>query len=193
MALTITTATTFDPIGLDEAKQRLRITGSDEDEVIAAMIRSAVQWCENELNWKLTTQTWTYYLDCFPGDIIRMPYPPLQSVTSIKYYNLSNVLTTLTEDTDYRVDINSKPARIDPINSWPSVYDRLNAVEILFVCGFASKELIVDDIKDAIYLRLADLYETRQNTQIGGANNAVQNTETSHNILMRYKLYNAVV
>ena len=157
------------------------------------MIRSAVQWCENELNWKLTTQTWTYYLDCFPGDIIRMPYPPLQSVTSIKYYNLSNVLTTLTEDTDYRVDIKSKPARIDPINSWPSVYDRLNAVEILFVCGFASKELIVDDIKDAIYLRLADLYENRQNTQIGGANNAVQNTETSHNILMRYKLYNAVV
>lgn len=193
MSLVIETATTFDPISLTDAKDHLRVSGDTEDHIISKDVRSAVQWCENELNWKLTTQTWKYFLDFFPGDIIRMPFPPLQSITHIKYYDSDNELQELVKDTDYRVDKNSTPARIDPIDGWPSTYDRLSAVEIQFVCGYATATKIVDDIKSAIYLRLSDLFENRQNTQIGGANNAVSNTETSHNILMRYKLYNEVL
>jgi len=193
MALSIKTASTFEPVSLQEAKDRLRVSNSEEDDLITSMIQGATKWAEHNLNWKLCTQTWTYYLDCWPGDIIRMPYPPLQTLTSIKYYNGSNVLTALVEDTDYRVDSNSYPARIEVINGWPSLYDRLNPIEIEFICGFENPSDIDQDIKDALFLRIADLYEHRQNSYAGGVNNIVMNSDNAYSLLMRNKLYNAVV
>lgn len=195
MALSIVTQSTFEPISLKEAKDRLRITSEQEDDQILGMIRGATKWAEHQLHWKLCTQTWKYYLDTWPnysyeGDeptIIRVPYPPLQSVTHVKYYNGSNVLTTLTENTDYWVDTVSYPGRIRPINGWPSLYSRMNPIEIQFVCGFDSADDIDEDIKDAIYLRLADLYEYRQDSIIGTVN---KNTETAESLLMNHKLYN---
>jgi uncharacterized phiE125 gp8 family phage protein len=193
MALSIVNQTTFEPVGLKETKDRLRVSTSEEDDLILNMIRGATKWAEHELNWRLCTQTWKYFLDCWPYDIIRMPYPPLQSVTHIKYYDGDDAQQTLVEGTDYRVDSESYPARIEPIDSWPTIYDKVLPIEIQFVCGFANTEEIAEDIKDAIFLRTADLYEHRQNSYAGGVNNIVSNMETAHDLLMRYKLYNEVL
>jgi len=197
MGLSLISKPSFNPISLDEVKDRLRITNSQEDDQILSMITSATQWAEHDLNWRICTQTWDYYLDGWPTEYskglnyIRMPYPPLQSVTHIKYYNESNVLTALVEDTDYRIDSVSYPARIEGITSWPTYYDRFNPIVIRFICGFSSTDLIPEDIKDAIYLRVADLYEYRQDSLVGVQ--VTKNTESAYSILMRYRLYNAVI
>lgn len=193
MALSLVTASLFEPISLYEAKNRLRISNEDEDDLVTSMIRGATKWAEHNLNWRLCTQTWKYNLDCWPSDIIRLPYPPLQSITHIKYYDSDDVQQTLVENTDYRVDTASKPARIEVINGWPSVYSKINPIEIQFICGFTSADLIDDDIKDALYLRIADLYEHRQDSYAGGVNSIVVNSENAYSLLMRNKLYNAVV
>jgi len=193
MALSIVTEPELIPVSLAEAKSRLRITHSQEDDNITAMIKSATRWAEHELNWRLLTQTWNYFLDSWPGDIIRLPYPPLQSITHIKYYDADDAQQTLVENTDYRIDTNSYPGRIEVIGSWPGLYDKVLPIEIKFICGFTAASLIVEDIKDAIFLRIADLYEHRQNSMIGsGRDGMIENIEPSHNLLMRYKLYNEV-
>ena len=193
MALSRVTDTTFEPLTLKQVKDRLRITSEQEDDIVLSMIREATKWCEHELNWRLCTQTWKYFLDCWPGDIIRMPYPPLVSVTHIKYYDGDNAQQTLVLDTDYRIDTASFPARIEQIISWPTIYDKVNPIEIQFICGYANVEDIDEDIKSAIYLRIADLYEQRQDSIAGGVNNIVKNMNGAHSLLMNHKLYNEVI
>ena len=86
MALSIVTAPIFEPLKITDVKDRLRITGTQEDNEILQMIRGATKWCEHELNWRLCTQTWNLFLDWWPVNVIRLPFPPLQSVTHIKYF-----------------------------------------------------------------------------------------------------------
>lgn len=195
MALLQNTKPSLLAITLSEAKDHLRITHDNEDGVIIESIRGATNWVENYLGWRLLTQTWTLYLDQFPADIIRLPYPPLQSVTWIKYYDSNNVQQTYVENTDYRVDIYSYPARIEPINGWDGVYDKIVPVEIKFICGFTSADLIDDQIKGAIKLRLADLYENRQDAYltIGSRIEMRPNTISAKNLLEPFKLYDSIV
>src|SRR3990167_5258065 len=123
LRVSLVTGPTKIPISLDDLKDELKITHTDEDGVIVRDINAAVAYAEKYTETKIMTQTWEYYFDDFPtGDII-LPYPPLASVTHIKYYNSSNVLTTL-DTSEYLVDSVSKPGRIEYVDSWPSVYDK---------------------------------------------------------------------
>ena len=194
MALSIVTPPKLWPVTLDEMTDHLRVTATQEDSLIFDIIRGATYWAENRLRWRLLTQTWKYYLNKWPTDIINLPYPPLQSVTHMKYYNASDVQTTLVEDTNYRVDTVTYPARIESITSWPATYDKVLPIEIQFICGFTHRDSIEDPIKDAIKLRAADLYENRQDSYMAtGPVTVTKNTKTAEEILHDYKLYNAVV
>lgn len=50
---------------------------------------------------------------------------------AVQYYNGSNVLTTLTEDTDYRVVENMGLIKIEFINTF-NLYDRLDAIKVKY-------------------------------------------------------------
>lgn len=187
MALTLVTRPTFYPMTVQEVKDRLRITSSDEDSVIIGFIAGATQWAERILGWRLCTQTWKLELNRFPT-VIRIPYPPLQSITHIKYYDADNIQQTYSSS-EYYVDSSSYPGNIEYVNSWPSHYDKPNAIEVQFVCGFDDVADIPADILDAIYLRIADLDQVRQNVLIGqGA--IYNNSVTSQDILNNHKLFN---
>jgi uncharacterized phiE125 gp8 family phage protein len=190
MALKIDTAPALTPVTLAEAKSHLRVTGTDENDIITNMIDSATYWAESYTGYKLLDQKWIYYLDKFPvGDIV-VPFPPLIAVTYVKYYNSSDVLTTLTEDTDYRVDIKSIPGRIEVINSWPGSYDKVNAVEIKFQCGYAAASGIEEDIRSAILMRIGDLYENRQSSYVStGPLSAIDGTLTAKSLLDFYRIF----
>ena len=157
--LNLVTAATFYPVSIGEGREHLRVTGTDEDDLIESYIKAATLYAENYTEKIWSTQTWDYFLDDFPTTI-QIPYLPLQSVTFVKYYDEDNTLTTLVEDTDYRVDLNQ--GKIEYIDNWPSVYDRSSAVNVRFVCGYASVDNIPEDIKHAIKLILGAYYENRQ-------------------------------
>lgn len=182
MALTLVTYAKLFPITLDEAKNHLRVTSTDEDEVILNSIKSATVWAEGITGFKYCTQTWNYFIDKFPSGVIRMPYPPLASVTHIKYYDSDNSQQTY-DSANYRVDIDSDPGRIEPINSWPSTFSKVNAVEIQFVCGHTHQDLIDEDVKHAIKLKITDLYENRQTEYVAMGALRIANTNTATEIL----------
>ncbi|GAG61279.1 unnamed protein product, partial [marine sediment metagenome] len=69
---------------------------------------------------------------------------------------------------DYRTDIVSEPARINPAHGlvWPSSRDVTNAVYVTFIAGYGDAGSDVDeDLLSAVYLLLGHYYEHREAAQ----------------------------
>lgn len=109
----------------------------------------------------------TLQLDGVSGYEIFLTHPPLQTVDSIKYVDTSGVLQTMSAS-DYLVDDVSEPARIVPAygKTWPETRNQIGAVQVRFTCGYASAEQVPAGIKAWMKLRIASLYENREETAI---------------------------
>lgn len=163
------TAPTSEPVSVTELKSQLRITSSSQDTMLGVLIKAARQWAEDFLRYQIMTATWELYLDEFPDSdqCIYIQKSPVTSITFLKYYNTSGVLTTLTENTDFIVDYVNRPARIYEAydKTWPDTRDIKNAVIVKFVSGYDTTSqdpninAVPEQIKQAILLRAASLYE----------------------------------
>lgn len=164
-----TVAPTAEPLDADDARRHLRVT--DEDVDVAAMIAAARAKCEGRLERALITQTWTIDLDGFWSGDLELPYPPLQSVSSIVYWNDETGTTDTVASTVYEVDTASEPGRVrlKPGQDWPSdLYGKTNAVRITFVAGYGSTYASVPDgIKQAMRLLVGHYDQNREGVVVG--------------------------
>lgn len=163
MDLTLVTAPPVEPISLQEAKDHLRVDTTDEDALIDALIMAARQHTEKYLARALITQTWDWNLPCFPREF-EVPYPPLQSVTSIKYYDGDNVQQTLSSSV-YEVNTASTGGLIREAigQTWPAHYTRYDAITVRFVAGYGDGVGDVPwPIKAAMLLFVAHLWCNRE-------------------------------
>lgn len=156
------------PLTAAQVKSRLRVTTTDEDTDLAAMLASACELCQAECGRVFVTQTWVLTLDQFPlgylsghdaryvGPAIRLPLPPLVSVTHVKYYDADGAQQTVSS-ADYWVAAGGDPGRIVPASGyWPATQlRRPGAVEVRFVCGYGDASLVPDAAKSAILVTLA--------------------------------------
>ena len=97
---------------------------------------------------------------------IKLPFGNLQFVTSIKWLDTAGTSTTLTVTTDYLVETNGDFCGrivLPYATSWPSgsLYPS-NPIIIRFVCGWTATALIPYEIKVAIKMIVADLYQNRE-------------------------------
>jgi len=155
---TLVTAPTQEPISLTEAKQHAKITQGNDDASLARYIRTARETAEDYMDRALFTQTWLLTLDSF-DDVIYLPRAaPLQSVTTVKYYDSNGVQQTLSS-TYYTVDVQSRPGRIVRAvsQSWPSVQSQryVGRIEITYVCGYTTVAAIPERIKQGIRMYVA--------------------------------------
>jgi uncharacterized phiE125 gp8 family phage protein len=171
MGLSLVTAPTIEPIGLEEAKVHLRVDGSDSDTYINTLIVAARKHIENVTRRRLVQQTWDYTLAEFPYSDICLPIMPVSSVTSVSYVDGAGATQAFTSYTL----INDGPrARVvvDYGTSWPAVRIHGNAVTVRFVAGYepttdSPQDLAGNcpgDLKAAIKLIIGDLYENREST-----------------------------
>lgn len=185
--LSLVTAPTELPLDINEVKAHLRIepTENDEDALVMAYFRSAVAHIDGRDGWlgrALTTQTWDYFLDDFPPATrfnefaaIRLPLPPLQSVTSVKYTDSDGTQQTWAT-TNYTVfgTGDSARARIAPVfgEVWPVTRYEPDAVVIRFVAGYSdtssnTQNAVPEPIRNALLLLTAHFYEERQPVSAG--------------------------
>jgi len=186
------TAPTFYPVSLDLMKSHLRITNTSEDDDIIDYVRAATNYIENYTGLKLTTQTWDYYMDDFPGGTDKMfvPFPPLQSITSIKYQDGDDAQQTW-DSSNYTTDIISWPGRVEYVTGWPSTYDKINAVVVRFVCGYSDEADIPYDLKAAVKLFAAHLFENRQQVSVVmGSVNKMELPLGVHDLIDKYVIFN---
>lgn len=163
------TAPVLTPITLAEAKAHLRVVGATDDDIITSLIAAATEYLDGwsgVLGRALVTQTWRQDYSGF-CDKLRLPLAPVVSISSVKYFDGSNIEQTLA-DTAYQllVDGLGPYVALKSDQSWPAYYGRANAVSITFVAGSAP-EGVPSQIKAAIKLLVGNLYENREATVIG--------------------------
>lgn len=128
------------------------------------------------------TQTWDLVLDAFPAGEIRLPLPPLQSVTSVTYTDTDGASQTL-DAGQYTVD--TANARIVPVSSWPSTKAVPAAVVIRYVCGYGAAAAVPASIKAAILLLTGDLFENRE----AQGEKVLSVNETVRRLLLPYRVW----
>lgn len=166
-----------EPISLDLAKLQVKLSPSEawpEDDLIASVyIPTARQRCERFTGFQLRRGTFDFKASSWPCDgFIELPRAPLVSVTHVKYLDTSGVLQTLTVGTDYVVSAyggeQPRRGRVSLVSgqSWPSLYDHPDAVQIRFVCGFASAD-VPGLLKAGMLMDLATLFAHRESVVTG--------------------------
>lgn len=158
----ITTETV--PVSISDMKDHLRVTHTDEDSYIEALILAAAKMCENFQNRRYMQTAKIEKLDEFPDNgIIRPGWAPLIQVDSIQYVDVDGNTQTVSVSV-YDVDTDMEPGRITPAynETWPSTRPEINAVTINYQAGYATADEVPDEIKHAIKLLVGHFYEHRE-------------------------------
>lgn len=161
--LTRTVAPGIPAVGLEELKDHLRVTHDEEDSEIATYGLAAEEAVEAELSRALITQTWVLKLDRFPCWEIKMPRPPLQSVTSVQYLDSAGATQTLATSV-YTVDTTSTPGRIHLAyeQEWPTTQDVPNAVIVTYKAGGTTAADVPHPTRQMVKLLVGEMYENRE-------------------------------
>lgn len=171
MKTKLVTAPAIEPVALSDLEDHMRLTAGTEDSYISNLIKSARRIIELHSGRRFINQTWELTLPDFPHiDRITLPYPPLVSVTSVKYYETDDTENTFSSD-DYYVDTYAEPGAV-ALNygeTWPSTTLRpTNGVIVRYVCGYGTGvEDVPEMYKEAIKLLTAEMYEHREAGIVG--------------------------
>jgi uncharacterized phiE125 gp8 family phage protein len=153
------------PVTYNEIKAHLRLIDDVDQSYVNALVALATDVAEEYCNRAIRAQSYIMYLDNCPAEAaVRVPYPPLRSVTHIKYLNESGVLTTLATS-EYNVDIINEPGRIilSPTSTgWPLCqYYTPNSFIVTYAAGWATVAEVPEAIKAAIRMMVANYHEHR--------------------------------
>jgi uncharacterized phiE125 gp8 family phage protein len=165
MTLRLITPPAVEPVSVETAKLFLRVDGIDEDTLITSLVKGARETGEELARSAFITQTLEMIVDNWPPKfVLALMRPPLQSVTSVKYYDENNVEAIWT---DYTVDTRNEPGRIH-FNSTPgTTLLESGGIVVRYVAGYGNTEADVPQrIKDAILALTAYRYENRESQDI---------------------------
>ena len=150
-----TAATATYPVSLEEAQAQLAYFDSDQAAHIQSLIAAATDWAERWTNRTLRlTVTRTLSLCVWWDRPLVLPWPPIASVTSVKYSDADNVEQTLASS-NYRVvsDTNgTSTIHWDSAATMPDLYDRPDAVRVEYVTGYTTAAATPPVVKQAIKL-----------------------------------------
>lgn len=159
--LTLVTGATDLPVDLADMKAHLRVTHSAEDDLIGAYMAAAAESIEQETGVCFGSQVWEQSFQN-PSRDLWLLKTPVQSLTSVKYYDPDN--TEQTADLSDFDLFNMGDWFIVRSDDWPTTYDRPDAITIRFTCGFASVDDMPKTVGQAMKFIVGHWYEHREET-----------------------------
>lgn len=176
--LVMVTGPLYEPLTIGELKSHLRIDGDWDNTYLDNLRATARAAVEKITGRAMYAQTWRYTLDyfprgCFPTSLIQLPIAPLRSVTTLKYFDTSNVEQTWS-NTNYRVVI-TDVGTVSPVlnTDWPMTAPVPSAVTIDYVTGYTAAaaegdtaKAIPPSLKHAMLLLAGNWYENRESVTI---------------------------
>lgn len=159
--LSLNTAAALPPVTQAEAKAHLRVDGTDEDDLIDALVLAATSAVEEATGRALVTQTWDYAVSQ-PSGKVMLPLHPVASVSTLAYYDTDDNSQTLTVS-DYYLFKGPDKAWLEPKDNvdWPEMKDRADALTVTFTAGQAVAS-VPQALKQAILLLVAHWFENRE-------------------------------
>ena len=187
------TPPSFEPVTLTEAQTHLIING--QDDYINSLIKTSRVMVERYLNRSLMLQTWTAYSYDWCKKFV-LPYSPIITVSSLKYYDDDGTLTTL-DTSNYFVSTADEPGYIKMVYdfSGPGLQDdRPNRIEIEYTAGYSSsateatqQAAVPAPIKHAMKVLMTDMHEHRGQYVVGGSANKLPGFVID--LIHSYRLY----
>lgn len=157
-----------DLIDVGEAVAHCRVDPADSETV--ALIGAYAQAATDLLDgWTgilhgrcLVTQTWEQSFGCF-SDKLRLPLDPVQSISSVTYFDGDNAQQTLATSVYQKFTDERGPyLALKPEQTWPSVYRRDDAITVTFVCGYGDADAVPQPIKTAALLLVSHWNTNRE-------------------------------
>jgi uncharacterized phiE125 gp8 family phage protein len=161
-----TVAPTVWPVSLEEAMTQCRQTDySDEvTREMSRLIAVATEYAESVCRQSLITQTREYTMSAWPDDsIIRLPRPPLQSVTSITYVDIAGTTQTW-NSSNYRVITAGEIGKVVLAYSqvFPTIRSQEQSVTVTYVAGYGDAASDVPELlRQAILSLVVHWYDYR--------------------------------
>lgn len=160
LSLELTSGPAVEPVTATEAKLHLELSGTTYDDKIDSLIAEARQQVEHDTDAALITQTWKQRFYGFT-DPLQLAKRPVQSVSSITYYDNGNSQQTLSSSL-YSFDAKRRQVHLAYNESWPATVSRWDCVEVTFVCGYGDAASDVPEMyKQAMLLQIGFNFENR--------------------------------
>jgi uncharacterized phiE125 gp8 family phage protein len=151
----------LEPVTLAEAKDWLKIDGSDEDQIINALIISARLSVEAATGLMLITQSWRLAFDAWPlSGRLNLIHAPLQTVSALRIYDV-NGMSKLLDLTGLDVSSGRQPKLVLK-SALPQSSKMVDGIELDLILGFGNSAASVpEDLKLAIKMLVAFWHENR--------------------------------
>lgn len=180
METVLKTAATFDPVTLAEAKTYRRIDASSDDAGITSRIKAATRYVQMLCGIQLCSATFTDLRQCFE-DVMPLGNRPAASITQIRYYDVNGASQVLSSAV-YSSELRLFRGYVFLVHgqTWPAIGSsyRKYPVEIDYVAGYATANVVPDDYKMAVLYAVAHFDEFREPILTG----TIQ-TELAHTLL----------
>lgn len=183
MPTTVSVAPASEPVSLIEAKSFLRVDDTADNTLLSSLITSARIQVEQYLRRALVTQTLQTIVEVpvpargpISGIVgafkledglpvtratIELPHPPLQSVTSVHYWDESSYAWILVDATTYTVDTTAVPGMLIPEVEWEGP-----RLKVLYVAGYGLAAAVPDPIKYMILNIVSFRYANREGQEL---------------------------
>lgn len=153
--LTLATAPAAVPVSLADLKEHLRVDGTYEDALIDGYAAAAVACLDDEIGRAIITQSWDEAFQN-PSRDVYLSKLPVQSLTSVTYFDADNVEQTATLS-DFTLYTSDEWAFVRSDN-WPQTYDRPDAITVRYVAGTDQPD---ERVVQAVKLIVGHWYEHR--------------------------------
>ena len=177
-----------EPVTLAEAKEWLRVDGTDQDGVITSLLLSARFWAQNYMRRSIIDQDLTARFANFPrqGVDFYLPRPPVGAVSSIEYVDSAGadqVYDVLDMDVEGTTEL--MRGQPDAAEEWPQ---GVFSVEVAYNAGVPGAAFVAEDIKTAIKIAVTQNFEFRGD-QIAGSQFSTQQLKSSTVLLDNYRVF----
>lgn len=188
MGLKLKTAPSEYPVTLIEAKAHLNILSTDDDTLIQFLIEVATAQAEDITNRQLMSSVYEMTMDTLP-ERFELKKPPLISVDKIEYIPDGLESYMLLDPSLYLISDFSEPAKIvkKPNRSYPSVAKVIDSVRVTFTAGYADATSVPKPVKQWILIRIATLFENREEIVVGVSVNPIIN-EYNDYLISKYRV-----
>lgn len=168
----VTVKPTFEPVSLAEAKEWLKVHPDvvDDDNLIRSLIASARVWAEGHTGQALISQTIEQVWDWMPQNrVFDLSLPPITAVTSVKYLDTNGTYQAWNAS-NYTADLFNSRVVVKASVSLPTTSEqneRPNVWKVTYTAGNATALAVDGNVKTAMLLQVAMMYENREDIPIG--------------------------
>lgn len=153
-----------------EARKQCDIVGSDHDTYLDALITAARQKWERDTDRIVMQCTVVEKRDDWGNEIIELTRSPVQSITSIYYFD-ANQNNTLLASSQYVLDTHLPRPSIYPAYDidWPTLRGWPGDITITYVAGYSSAANVPQIWKQAMLMLIGHWFETRSTVAFGAS------------------------